>query len=372
MSVKGYAAPDVEQVYASAYALCQQVEEPTQLLDALGGLWTYYLFRGQLSRAREIGERSHRLAQRQHDPLLLMISHFHLGEAFNTLGELVPGRTHLEQSLALFDPQQSRFVTSGKATLHAVLYRLTLAKTLWMLGYLEQAMDRIREAIAIAQDLSHPFSLVGAFATAAMLHQYRRESRLTQECADVILALVHEHGFTQYAAESAIYQGWGMATQDQPEEGMRVIIQGLDAFRETGVLKDLPHFLAMLVDVYGIVGQVEAGLTILAEALDLVEQTGERRYESELYCVKGEFLLQLSRDNHTEAEACFQHALTLARRQHAKSWELRAATSLARLWQSQDKCQDAYELLALVYGWFTEGIDTADLQEAKALLEDLE
>jgi predicted ATPase len=224
--------------------------------------------------------------------------------------------------------------------------------------------------IAIAQDLSHPFSLVGAFATAAMLHQYHRESRLTQECADVILALVHEHGFTQYAAESAIYQGWGMATQDQPEEGMRVIIQGLDAFRETGVLKDLPHFLAMLVDVYGIVGQVEAGLTILAEALDLVEQTGERRYESELYCVKGAFLLQLSRDNHTEAEACFQHAL--ARRQHAKSWELRAATSLARLWQSQDKCQDAYELLALVYGWFTEGFDTADLQEAKALLEDLE
>src|SRR5207245_4285967 len=169
----------------------------------------------------------------------------------------------------------------------------------------------------------------------------------------------------------AILRGWALAQQGQAQDGIAQIEQGLSAFRATGAEIERSYFLALLAEAYGMMEQPETGLTMLTEALALVDTTGEHWYEPELYRLKGALLLQQSADHHAEAESCFHHALEIARSQQAKSFELRAATSLARLWQSQEKRDEARQLLGNVYGWFTEGFDTADLQEAKALLDAL-
>ena len=166
-------------------------------------------------------------------------------------------------------------------------------------------------------------------------------------------------------------RGWALAHQGQAQEGIEQITQGLRAHRAIGAEEGLPCFLSLLAEAYGTLGEPEAGLTALTEALTLVDITGERVWEPELYRLKGELLLAQSPDNHTETETCFQLAIRIAQSQQAKSWELRSATSLARLWQSQGKRREAYDLLAPVYTWFTEGFDTADLRDAKALLEEL-
>jgi predicted ATPase len=204
-----------------------------------------------------------------------------------------------------------------------------------------------------------------------VFHQYRREVRCTQEHAEATIVLATEQGFPHWMALGSILRSWALAQQGQVRDGIAQINQGLITYRATGAEIERPYALGLLADVHGTMGQPEAGLTVLTEALSLADTTGARWYESELYRLKGELLLQQSLDNHTEADTCFQHAIRIAQSQQAKSWELRATTSLARLWQSQGKRAAAHALLAPVYGWFTEGFDTADLQEAKALLDAL-
>jgi len=203
----------------------------------------------------------------------------------------------------------------------------------------------------------------------AVFHQVRREVRATQERAEATISLAKEQGFPQWKAAGSIVHGWVLAQQGQAQEGIGQIHQGLTAWRATGAEIARPYHLALLAEAYGAMGQPAAALVVLVEALTLVDNTGERLYESELYRLKGELLLQQSSDNHLEAETCFHHAIAIAQKQSAKSWELRAATSLARLWQQQGKRQEAHDLLAPVYNWFTEGFDTADLKDAKALLD---
>ena len=204
-----------------------------------------------------------------------------------------------------------------------------------------------------------------------MFYQLRREERCTQEHAEATVILAKEQGFRYWMAIGAILHGWALTHQGQAQEGIAQIEQGLVAYRATGAETLRPYFLALLAEAHGTLGEPEEGLKVLTEALNLANTTGERRYEPELYRLKGALLLQQSSDNHTEAEACFHHALDIARNQQAKSFELRTATSLARLWQQQGKRQEAHDLLAPVYNWFTEGFDTADLKDAKALLDEL-
>ena len=218
----------------------------------------------------------------------------------------------------------------------------------------------------------YPFSLGFAWSAAAAFHQFRREMPAAQEYAESAINLATEQGFPIWIAAGAILRGWALAQQGQAKEGMAQMTQGLRAYHATGAAIRRPHFLALLAEAHGIIGHQETGLTILTEALTLVDTTGERWYEPELYRLKGALLLARATEHDTEAETCFRHALEIARRQQAKSWELRASLSLSRLWQRQGKRHTAHQLLAEVYGWFTEGFDTADIQEAKALLEDLE
>jgi predicted ATPase len=251
-----------------------------------------------------------------------------------------------------------------------VICCILAAWTLWPLGYPDQGLARIDEALALAQHSAHPFSLGFALTFAAMSHLGRREREVTQERAEAAISLATEQGFPHWRAMCSMLRGWALVHQGRAQEGLEQLHQGLTAYRAIGSELLRSYFLALLAEAYGIVGQPEAGLAVLTEALTVVDTTGERCYEPEIYRLKG-MLLQQSSDNHAEARACFQQALDLARSQQVKTLELRAAMSLARLRQRQGKRAEARELLAPVYGWFTEGFDTTDLQEARALLDEL-
>jgi predicted ATPase len=243
-----------------------------------------------------------------------------------------------------------------------------LAWTLWPLGYPDQALVSIHQALTLAEGVSHPISLATALFFAAWLHQYRREAQTVQAQAEAAMALSTEQRFPQFLAGGMVLQGWALAAQGQGAEGIVQLRQGMAAWLATGAAGTQPYFLGLLAEVYGKVEQVEEGLAMLAEALAAVHNSGECYYEAQLHRLQGELLLALSREHDAEAEICFQRALEVARRQQAKSLELRAAMSLGRLWQHQGKTAQARQLLAEVYAWFTEGFDTVDLKEAKALL----
>ena len=327
--------------------------------------------RAELQTARELGEQLLTLAQHTQDLAFLLEAHRALGTTFLILGELVPARTHLEQGIARYDPQQHR----AFAFLYGQDPRVTclgyLAWDMWVLGYPEQALQSIYEARALAQGLSHPFSLAFALSWASRVHLFRREWSLTQERAEELMALCREQGFTQRLAEGIRLRGWALAEQGRTAEGIIQMQQGLTAGLATGALALRPNWLALIAEACGKAGQIEEGLRVVAEGLAAVSDTGERFWESELYRLQGVLQLALSMDNQAEVETCFWQALDIARRQQAKSLELRATMSLSRLWQRQGKRDAARQLLAEVYDWFTEGFDTADLQEAKALLAEL-
>jgi predicted ATPase len=211
-----------------------------------------------------------------------------------------------------------------------------------------------------------------AFIAAAWFYQFLHEVRAALEYAEATISLATEQGFPHWQARGVFLRGWTLVHQGEAKEGIEQLTQGLRAFRATGAELARPYFLALLAEAHGTLGEPEAGLVVFTEALTLVDTIGERWYEPELYRLKGALLFQQSSDNQIEAEHCFHHAISIAQSQQAKSWELRAATSLARLWQQQGKRQEAHDLLAPVYGWFTEGFDTVDLQEAKVLLDELE
>jgi predicted ATPase len=246
-----------------------------------------------------------------------------------------------------------------------------VARLLWDLGYPDQAVQRDQEALALAHVLAHPYDLVDALLQSAHLHRRRQEWQTVQTHVEAILALATEHGFARYAALGVFFRGKALAAQGQGAEGIAQMRQGLAALRATGAGSGMSAFLTLFAEAYGQVGQAEEGLHLVAEALAVVDTTGGRAYKAELHRLRGELLLRQAVPDAPQAEACFQQALEVARRQQAKSWELRAAMSLSRLWQQQEKQAEARALLAPIYGWFTEGFDTADLQEAKALLEEL-
>jgi predicted ATPase len=246
-----------------------------------------------------------------------------------------------------------------------------MAQLLWGLGYAEQAEQRGQEALALAQQLEHPPSLAHAQFYAAVLAQFRRDVAATYARADALMAFATAQGLEHRVAHGRILWGWALAMQGDVAAGITQIRQGLAEQEVVGPKMGRPYFLALLAEAYGQAAQPESGLTVLADACTLVAETEARWWEAELYRLQGALVLQLPRPEVDQADACFQQALDVARRQQAKALELRAATSLARLWQGQGQPRAARQLLAEIYGWFTEGFDTADLQEAKALLDTL-
>jgi adenylate cyclase len=332
-------------------------------------LWGYYHLRSEWQIARELAEQLLTLAEYQQDTALILQGHRALGDTLYWLGEFELAYAHLEQGIALYDPHQhhSHVFRYGQDPGAGCL--VFSALTLWHLGYSEQALRRSNEALTLTQDLSHPFSRAHTLSLTIHLHIRRREWSVVQQHAEAVIALSTEQGFAQWLAVGTYFRGLALVAQGDVT-GMVVMRQGITARRSTGSAVRPVH-LILFVEALKTVGQNEEAFKLLAEAKTIADKTGESFYEAELYRLKGELLLQQSPDNATEAETCFQQAISTAQSQSAKSWELRAATSLARLWQQQDKRQDAYDILASVYSWFTEGFDTANLIEAKALLDEL-
>jgi class 3 adenylate cyclase/predicted ATPase len=369
IAAKGYAAPEVENVYTRAQTLCQALGDMPRLLQVLLGLEASSVAKAQLRRAHALAEQCLVLAQRLQHPIRLLHSHHALGLVLFHLGESTAALPHLERGMTLYDAQPHH--PRQNLQNPGVACRSYAAWALWWLGYPELALQRGHEALTLAEELAHPYSTAYALWFTAALHQYRREAQRSLEQAAATIALATEHDFPFWWAMGTWLYGWALAEQGQEEDGIAQMRQGVTAWRATGAAVFVPTYLATLAEVSGKAGQVEDAQDLLREALALVEDTGERCWEAELYRLQGELLLARSAAEHTEAESCFHQALDIARRQQAKSFELRATMSLSRLWQRQGGRVETRELLAPVYGWFTEGFDTADLQEAKALLDAL-
>ena len=361
IAIQGYASLGVEKTYRRAQALCQQVGEAPQHFSVLWGLWVSNFVRAEHPRARALGEQLLDLAQSLQDSALLLEAHVALGVVLLHRGELNAAWPHLEQGTALYNPERHRS--------HAFLYGQDpgvaclsdYAVALWLLGYPDQALKRSQEALALAQECAHPFSLAFALYFAAWLQQFCREWQATKERAEVTITLSTEHGFVNWMGMGAVLRGRALAEQGQETEGMAQIHQGLPPYSNTGARTNRPHFLSLLAEVYEKAGQIEEGLAVLAEALAAVNKSEERMFEAELYRLKGELLLTLCEENQAEAETCYRQAMEIARGQGAKSLELRAVMSLSRLLQKQGKQEEARKILSEIYGWFTEGFDTADL-----------
>jgi adenylate cyclase len=371
MAAHGFAAPETGTAFRRAHALSQQVGDPEQAFAAVRGLSLFHTLRGELRPARALGEQLLRQTHRS-QPALRLEAHRLLGATLLWQGVVIEARGHFEQSLALYEPQH-RVYTFLYGVDSGVASGIFLAMALWVLGYPEQASQQSQAALTLAQELAHPMSLASARTFTAMLHQWARESALTQHWTETTIALATEHGFPQWLQTNTSLLGWALARQGQVAEGLSRMRQSFDTWRAIGAGLYQPYLLALLAEAHAMGGRMDEGLHLLDDAFAAVHHSGEGLYEAELYRLHGELLLAHASTPSTleRAEGSLQQALAIARQQQAKSWELRAALRLSRLWQHQGKREAARALLAPVHGWFTEGFDTADMLEAKTLLADL-
>ena len=369
--VRGYGDPEVEQAYTRARELCRQIGEAPQLFSTLLGLSIYFVVRAELQTARELGEQLLDIARGVKDPVLLVEAHYALGVTCFWLGEFVSARNHLEQGIAHYDPLKHRSHIALFGQNEGVVCLCRAALVLWYLGYPDQALARGIEAFTLAQELAHPASLAYVRYWVAFLYHHLREVEKTQEWADASIAVSTEHGFAYWPPQGMMLQGWVLAERGQVAIGIVRMRQGLVALQATGTDIQRAYSLGLLANAYRQVGQISEGLATLDEALGAVDKTGGRWGEAELHRLKGELLMRQAGSNAQQVEICFQQALAVARRQQAKSLELRAAMSLCRLWQKKGNQQQARELLAEIYGWFTEGFNSPDLCQARELLEGL-
>ena len=375
---KGWGASEVEKAYSRARELCQQQEDTPQLPLMLFGLWVFYLVRADYKTAVELGEQLLSLIHRQQDVEVFIQAHHSLGATKLLLGELACAQEHFDQVITHYDPQQHGSLAFQYGGYDPGMFcRADAALALWLRGYPDQALHRSQEALALAQDLPQPFSLAFAVQWAAMLRQLRREPQPTLEGAEATISLSKEQAFPFFLSWGTILQGWTRADQGVGKDTTDEIRQGVALYRSGGNEAWLTYILALQAEACGKVDQIEEGLATIAEAFALVETNAERLYEAELYRLKGELLLNDERRKLNderqiqEAEECFQQAIDTARHQSAKSLELRAVMSLCRLRQQHGDTDKARQLLAEIYDWFTEGFDTADLRDAKTLLEEL-
>ena len=370
VATKGTGSPEVKETYTRAHRLCDELGETALRFPVLRGLMRFEETGGHLERARELGDAYLDWARREQRPALLLEAHSALVSILCYLGEFGASREQLQSARALFADQSERYLDYGSIDAGVACLGIG-AHTLWYLGYPEQALQTSREALTRAKAISHPLSMASALSWAARVHQLCRDSAGTQEQAEAVLTLANAQGFPQWAAQGTLLKGWARAQQGDGANGIEQILSGLGEWRATGARSGVQWRLLLLADVYGQTGHPEQGLSALQEALEVVQRTGDRRDEAEIHRLMGTLTLRAPSRESTEVESHFQQAVEVARRQQARSYELRASVALARLWSSQSRCAEARELLTPLNEWFTEGFDTPDLREAKALLQEL-
>ncbi len=367
MATKGFGSPEVESSYNSAQELCERIGETPQLFPVLWGLWMTNNSRGRHQTAREVGEHLLAVAEREQDTSLLLQAHHALWTTLFTIGDLAPAKVHLEQGLALYDPQQHRshaFRYGGHDP--GVCCKVHSALTLWVLGYPDQSVEHAQDGVRLARELSHPLSIIIALNSAARTHYQRGEYQDAAKHSRAVVELATDQGSSQMFAYGTAFLGILRVEEGHGKEGMAQLDEALTAIK--GTSRRAAVFIhSLLAKACEKERQTDRGLEVVGEGLAM----GGNIYEPELLRLKGELLLGQAVPAVQDAEACYQKAIDLSRRQSAKSSELRAAMSLSRLWQKQGKKQEARLMLGEIFGWFTEGFDTADLKEAKALLEEL-
>jgi predicted ATPase/class 3 adenylate cyclase len=379
MAMKGYSAPEVGQALGRARALCRRIGETLRLFPVLWGLWVFYVVRTEFGVAQELAAECLELARQAGDPGLLLEAHVSLGTTLFYVPDHASARAHMEQAIEIYDPLHYRadaFVYGQDPGMVALGY---VAKCLALLGYADRARQRGRELLDMADSLStHHNSYAATFMHLAVLHLLLWDATLAREFAEKMTAIAEEHdlllwlGMGRMLAGAAVIQQGCLANDHaQIEAGMMQTQQGMADYRATGAGLDYPHCLVLLARGHAELGQVEQGLEVLAGAQRVIDDTGQRYYEAELYRVRGELLVADSGAHRAEeAEACFRHALDVAANQSAKLLELRAIMSLARHQQTESDGVSLQQELAKAFAWFTEGFDTFDLQQASALLQD--
>jgi class 3 adenylate cyclase/predicted ATPase len=433
-ATKGFAASEVERIYTRAQELCQHLGETPELFAVLQGLWLFSIARLKLQAAQQLGEQLLRLGESVQEPLLLIEACHALGATYLVKGEPSHARQYFERGMTLYNPQQHHSLIARYGYDSGVANSSYLPWALWFLGYPDQALAKSREAVALARELSHPFTLALALSFITRTALFCRDEQMVQELGGVTVALCAQEGFTFYLGMGTMLQGWALIVQANVEAGIAQIRQTLMTHRNAGAGFSEPFYLGLLAEGYGKMNQPQEGLSLLTEAFATVQESTGNLWESELYRLKGELTLQsrvqrlgsrVKKSGKTkvksekwkvpntqpltpstqaeveqEAEECFLKALDIARQQQAKSLELRAAMSLVRLRQQQALEQgagsteqgarttdhairntqhvtrtaldEARTMLSEIYNWFTEGFDTLDLKEAKALIEGLD
>lgn len=369
VATRGFADTGVGRAYARAWELCNVLEDVDRLPLVLRGRQVFHLLKGEINKAGEFAKQLLDLAERRQDSALLVGGCHAVGQTLFQHGELIDARRTVEKGIALFDPEKHRLSnwSGGQPGEQCFLFG---AFTLWMLGFPDQAKRLSREALALANALPNAANLVNTLAFVATVHVLRRELSDAQQQAKAAKQMSTEQGNQNFLGHATVLHGWAQAAQGKTEDGIPEIQQGIATYRATGARTWVPFFLGLQAETYLQTDRIVDGLASVVEALEIADKTEQHAWQAELYRIKGE-LLALSPHNHADAKSCFSRALKIAHRQNARSWELRTAVSLGRLWQQRSMEAEARDLLSPIYDWFTEGFDTTDLSEARALLEEL-
>jgi hypothetical protein len=360
-----------EPMYTRARELARQVGGTPELFPALAGLAYANIVGGHMHEARTLAGELLELAQPQDDPLRLSVGHWLLAYTAWWQGDFVDVRTHSRQGLAASDPDQHHALVAAYTQDPGIVCGYLNALSDWVLGYPTQATAAMEQTVARARALSHPGSICTAVLMSAQLSQLRREPEPARIQADEAMAVAAEHGLPAVGLWCLLPRGWAIAQLGDVAGGIADIREGMDRRRAFGMGAVWPWFLALFADACGELGEIEEGLAALKEAGDWEQRNDERLYAAEVCRLRGELLRRLEVPDLIQAEGCFENALAIARAQHAKSWELRGAISMARMWLENGRSDDARALLSPVYDWFTEGFDTPDLIDAKALLDQM-
>jgi class 3 adenylate cyclase/predicted ATPase len=372
IAIKGLHTGEAEENYIRARELCEQLEDTPQLFPVLWGLARVHDARGELQAGRELGEHLLKLAERLQEPALLLEAHHELWANLSNRGDFPTAWTHLQRGFELYDREKHKhhaFLFGGHDP--GVCCAFHAAEVLGLLGYPDGALRRSKESLELARELSQPSTMGFALNFAAWFHLHRRELGVVQARIEERMILAERQGFSSRLGHVPFMRGWLLVAEGHLEVGIKQMSEVLSSEQiRAGSGRWITQEAVLLGEAYMKSGQTFAGLTVMNGALDRAHRTGCCNYEAEMHRIKGELLLAHTPADEQQAEACFHNALNVARRQSAKLLELRAAMSLSRLWRRQGKSEQASQLLSDIYGWFTEGFDTADLKEARALLEE--
>jgi predicted ATPase len=373
MVVKGFGSPEMAQAFTRARELCERLGDAPEFFPTLWGLWIVHWARAKLPEAVELAEQLIQRAQKDKDRTHLLLAHLAQAENFYFMGEILAANEQLEMALSFFDRDRQQQLKSLYYGLDAGVRALGFSGlVLGVLGYAGQAFNKVEQAFALDSELHHPQTFASAQLSLTSLHQILRQLSEVKAAGEALIALSEEQGWGgDYSGFPTVQRGWAMAGMGNHEEGIAVMRQGLAMYRTTGVEIGQPYLMCLLAEACIEADRLDEGLAALTEASTAVERIGNYNYEPEIHRLRGDLALKRHEGNVGEAEACFRRAIGVARQQHARILELRAANRLARLLASRGRLDEARTMLGEIYNWFTEGFDTPDLKDARALLEEL-